>query len=53
MLIYAENTRKLSSTKGYVCRKKDGIVLQTPIYLGKGEKAEDYDEWMGNKPTRL
>lgn len=47
MLIYDDAKRKLASTTGMVRRKRDGLVLRTPVYLGKGEKPEDYEQANG------
>ena len=47
MLNHDKRKNVLTSTRGYVVRKSDGLVLRCPVYLGVGDSPENYSEWTG------
>ena len=53
MLSYRKEDGKLSASKGYIRRKKDGIVLKSPIYLPEWENVDDYEEVIARAQSEL
>ena len=41
---FIQETRKLISSTGYLKHKETGIVYNYPIYLGKYDSVNDYEE---------
>lgn len=54
---FDKKTRKLSSGSGYIHRLDDSLYTDHPIYLGKSDRPEnyeegdeaDYQEWLNKK----
>lgn len=44
---FNEQTRELASSSGYIHKKDDTLYVNYPIYLGKYDSIENYEE--GNK----
>lgn len=53
MLTYNEKYRQLSSSHGFVKRKKDGLVLRCPVHISVDETPEDYEEYTGKRASQL